>query len=229
MQNCFQECARQPPHRCSGLPCDAHPYPQSGPEFRDTKIIRPTLPRPRKPSKAIAALPRIQQYAAMRELRSLNKLTSIITIFCAAAALLSCAADRPGQSPSTAMPSVSVSCGAAACRAANGIFKIYAYLTTSSCEDPYFGTVRLGSGEVFCSSGVGCKGSVVSWADASSGMTSSRAPAGTYTLCTVIDLNRNWVDFQEGADVGDAVGVIENFSLNPSSSQVTVQSFSTKF
>lgn len=103
---------------------------------------------------------------------------------------------------------VSLTCTASNCLA-GGEYNAFVIVTSGLCSDLNVRAVASGNTVVQCSPGGGCSGTVSGWVD-NSGHSIREVPAGTYSICGVIDFNNDYVG---SADSGDAVGTLTSTSL----------------
>lgn len=103
---------------------------------------------------------------------------------------------------------VTVACTASNCLA-GGEYNAFVIVTSGLCSDLNVRAVASGNTVVQCSPGGGCSGAVSGWVD-NSGHSIREVPAGTYSICGVIDFNNDYVG---SADSGDAVGTLASTSL----------------
>ena len=158
---------------------------------------------------------------------SLASIARALAACAASATILFACGEAADLATPTAIPSVFVTCALPTCHA-NATARVFGYWTTSSCAQPFFGVKVTGSGTVTCSIASGCAGSVANWAEFPSGASTTTAPSGSYTLCAVIDVNNDWVNYSVGADSGDAVGSLENVSLTSATHVLTITDFAVK-
>lgn len=154
---------------------------------------------------------------------------TVVTFLTALYALLLPACGQPdAKGVPVALPGVAVQCEIPSCRVDRAAVGLYAYWTTSTCAQPYFGAKILGVGSASCSVVNGCRGTVRSWADMATERATMTAPTGSYALCTVLDLNGSWVSYEIGADSGDALGGIASVAVSQSTPAQTISGFQAK-
>jgi hypothetical protein len=102
---------------------------------------------------------------------------------------------------------------------------MYAFITTSGCSSPAFGTIRaMSTNSINCTAGSGCTGFLSGWIDQSSASTTTM-PSGTYSICVIVDYNGDYSGSGSPAS-GDSYGELNNIVISGSTGTQFVTSFS---
>jgi hypothetical protein len=122
------------------------------------------------------------------------------------------------------IPTVQMNCTAANCSGFNGNPTMIAFITSSGCTSPGFGTVVSTSlNSVSCVFGVGCSGVLSGWIDGA-GTPTSKMPEGNYSVCVIVDYNGNYNGLG-AAMSGDSYGTLDNVAVSNGTGTQTVTSF----
>ncbi|MBY0384605.1 hypothetical protein K2X05_05550 [bacterium] len=91
------------------------------------------------------------------------------------------------------IPDVIIDCQNGKCTGvATGSYEVTINITSSGCADDQIplAPVVAGTANITCTNGVGCSGTVSTWRDNNSSIT-SQIPSSTYSVCGTIDLDRS--------------------------------------
>lgn len=145
-------------------------------------------------------------------------LVTFLIVLLMAMTLVSCA-ESSGGGKSVSIPRVFVNCTTAQCRR-NLNPRVIVIFTTSGCEQMDFGATITGTAEdINCIVGVGCYGEIKTWVNSSS-LTMTTIASGTYSLCGLIDYNRDYPN-----QVGDSRGMLENIPVGEGTAAQTISSW----